>query len=663
MTTHSISGFTPDLTETVATSAPLIQVVNLHKNYGNFAAVRGIHFEVYAGEVFGLIGPDGAGKTTTFHILGGVMASSAGQVDVLGKEPRHARLNLGYLTQQFSLYLDLSIDENLQYTAGLRKVSQADFRRRRDKYLKLMNLDQIGDRLAGQLSGGMKQKLALCCALIPQPQILLLDEPTTGVDPVSRREFWDVLATLASEGMTIVVATPYLDEAERCHRIALMYDGQIQEVGTLSQLRSQLGLQRLEVRTQDIPATEAVLLPLIQKETGIADVQTFGDRLDILVTDPQMSERRVRDVLAQQSIPLTSLQITAATLENVFVARLRQQGSDPPFIPLPRLKSKDSAISSIHSSVAIGVQNLHKTFGNFHAVKGVQLEIHYGEIYGLLGANGAGKTTTIKMLCGLLPASSGYISLAGQSQNLRSQELRQRIGYMSQKFTLYDDLTVIENLEFYCGVYGVPARYRRQKIDWVLETCGLIGQEQMLTGRLPGGWKQRVAFGAAAMHEPEILFLDEPTSGVDPLARRQFWRLINDLARRGTAILVTTHYLEEAEQCNRMGFMVAGELVIQGSPSEIKAAQPGQLIELRVDHNQQASDVLKTRLDRWRVAIFGDRLHVVLDHLETDIPEVQAILTAAGIQLQSLRPVPFSLEDAFISVVQRSESGTTHLAV
>lgn len=641
---------------------PLIRVENLQKNYGNFVALKGIHFEVYPGEVFGLIGPDGAGKTTTFHILSGIMESSAGKVDILGKRPRHARPHIGYLTQQFSLYLDLSLEENLRYIAGLRKVSATDFRQRCDKYLKLMNLAQIGDRLAGQLSGGMKQKLALCCALIPQPQILLLDEPTTGVDPVSRREFWDVLATLASEGMTIVVATPYLDEAERCHRIALMYEGQIQEVGTLAQLRSHLGLQRLEVRTANIAATEAVLLPLLaQKERGIADVQTFGDRLDILVADPQSAEGGVREAIARQSITLISLQRTEATLENVFVTRLRQQGADPVFLPLPRSKADHSPRPVLgDASIAIGAQHLRKTFGRFCAVKDLNLTIHYGEIYGLLGANGAGKTTTIKRLCGLLPSDQGEISLAGERHNLRSRELRRRIGYMSQKFTLYDDLTVIENLEFYCGVYGVPPRYRRQKMDWVLETCGLVGQEKMLTGRLPGGWKQRVAFGASVMHEPEILFLDEPTSGVDPLARRQFWRLINDLARQGTAVLVTTHYLEEAEQCNRMGFMVAGELVLQGSPSEVKAAQPGQLIELRVDRNQQASQVLKTRFDAWRVAIFGDRLHLVLDHPDADIPWVKAILAEANITLQSLRPVPFSLEDAFISVVQRTESGTTH---
>jgi ABC-2 type transport system ATP-binding protein len=636
---------------------PIIRVAGLQKRYGSLLAVKGIDFEVYAGEIFGLIGPDGAGKTSTFHILGGIMEASGGTIDVLGKPPRHARLNMGYLTQQFSLYLDLSIDENLRYTAGLRRVSKADFQQRRQKYLSLMGLEQIGDRLAGQLSGGMKQKLALCCALIPQPQILLLDEPTTGVDPVSRREFWDVLAALASEGMTIVVATPYLDEAERCNRIALMYEGQIHEVGTLPQLRANLGLQRLEIRTPDMAAAERALLPLLSSPerttvTDIMDVQTFGDRLDVLVADPVQAEAQVRAVLPAA----IALQLTEATLENVFVTRLRRQGSDPPFIPLPTA----AAPIQIRNSVAIGARNLHKTFGNFHAVKGVDLEIHYGEIYGLLGANGAGKTTTIKILCGLLPPSRGEISLGGQTQNLDSGDLRRRIGYMSQKFTLYDDLSVVENLEFYCGVYEVPSRLRQQKIDWVLEICGLVGQEKMMTGRLPGGWKQRVAFGASVMHEPEILFLDEPTSGVDPLARRQFWRLINDLAQRGTAVLVTTHYLEEAEQCNRMGFMVAGELVMQGSPSEIKAAQPGQLIEMRVDRNQQAADVLKTQLEGWRVAIFGDRLHVVLDHPDTDLPPIQTLLANAHIHLQSCRPVPFSLEDAFISVVQRA--GTGHSA-
>ncbi|TYQ26860.1 ABC transporter ATP-binding protein [Pseudanabaena sp. UWO311] len=639
----------------------VISVRNLSKRYGNFTAVKGINFEVQQGEIFGLIGPDGAGKTTCFHILGGVMESSGGEVLVLGEAPRTARLNIGYLTQQFSLYLDLSIDENLRYSAGLRQVPDDQFALRRDKYLRLMSLERIGDRLAGQLSGGMKQKLALCCALVSQPRLLLLDEPTTGVDPVSRREFWDVLAALADDGMTIVVATPYLDEAERCNRIALMYEGQISEIGTLPQLRANLRLQRLEVRTSALAAAEEVLLETARGRSSIADVQTFGDRLDVLVENLETDERAVRQAFSESLVPIDSIQASEATLENVFVTRLRQQGSDPLFLPFPRSKAQNLSYARM-DRVAIAAKNLQKTFGKFRAVKEVNLEIRYGEIYGLLGANGAGKTTTIKMLCGLLEATSGKMTLAGQSQNLRSSALRKRIGYMSQKFTLYDDLSILQNLEFYCGVYEVPQHLRQQKIAWVLETCGLIGRENMLTGKLPGGWKQRVSFGASVMHEPEILFLDEPTSGVDPLARRQFWRTINDFARQGTAILVTTHYLEEAEQCNRMGFMVAGEVVLQGSPTEVKAAQVGQLIELKVDRNQQAANYLKTILEPWRVSIFGDRLHVVLDDPSVELPQMRSHLAENHIQIFSDRPVPFSLEDAFIGTVQRSEAGIAHLS-
>ncbi|WP_016953497.1 ATP-binding cassette domain-containing protein [Anabaena sp. PCC 7108] len=653
-----------------------IRVSNLHQHYGQLVAVKGIDFTVNKGEMFGLIGPDGAGKTTTFHILGGVMEATAGEVLVFGQPARNARLKTGYLTQQFSLYLDLSIDENLRYAAGLRQVSDDLLRERRQKYLTLMSLERFSDRLAGQLSGGMKQKLALCCALVSQPEVLLLDEPTTGVDPVSRREFWDVLAELSSDGMTIVVATPYLDEAERCHRVALMYGGQIHEIGTPAALRADLGLHRLEVRTENLEIAEKLLLENVQ--TNIVDVQTFGDRLDVLVEDITMGENQVNQLL-QQHHP--NIERGEPTLENVFVTRLRQQGSAPAFLQFPRSRGGNKARgieeqvnretnssqlpitnyqSPSSSQIAIYANNLNRVFGNFQAVKNVNVEVRYGEIFGLLGANGAGKTTTIKMLCGLLAASGGEISLGGETENLRSTELRKRIGYMSQKFTLYDDLTILQNLEFYSGVYSVPRKLRREKIDWVIATCGLEGQEQMLTGQLPGGWKQRVAFGASVMHEPDILFLDEPTSGVDPLARRQFWKLINDFARNGTAILVTTHYLEEAEQCNRMSFMVAGEIAAEGSPSSIKASQPGKLIEIIVNQNQAASKILKQQFDSWRVSIFANSLHIVLDHPEVEIPYITQLLKSANFTIESLRPIPFSLEDAFIGIVERTVGGNSN---
>jgi len=626
----------------------MIEVIGLQKNYGKVAAVKGIDFVVNSGEIFGLIGPDGAGKTTTFSILAGVVEATSGRVSILGKPPREARLEIGYLTQRFSLYGDLSIWENLTYSAGLRQVPPDVFQQRAKQLLEWVGLEKYPNRLAKQLSGGMKQKLALCSALVFSPKVLLLDEATTGVDPVSRREFWDLLATVAATGVTIITATPYLDEGERCNRIALIYEGVIQQTGTLRELRESLGLSRLELRTKDLALADQVL----HSSPNITDIQSFGDRLDILVSSCEQGQRDIEQILKQEGISFEPISQHEPTLENVFVSRLRRLGSDPPFIPFPYLQGSRSLKDR---DVAIGAYDLDKQFGDFQAVKKVNLEIKYGEIYGLLGANGAGKTTTIKILCGLLPPTAGKMLLAGEREDLYRQSVRKKIGYMSQKFTLYDDLSIQENLEFYCGVYQVPYQLRQKKIRWVLEICGLVGQENTMTGSLPGGWKQRVAFGASVLHEPDILFLDEPTSGVDPLARRQFWRLIRDFAQRGTAILVTTHYLEEAESCHRMAFMVAGEIVAQGSPSQIKAAQPGKLIQLQVNDTQKASELLKEKLAHWRVTIFGDSIHLVLDKPEEELPHIRDLFKHSQIELQSEINIPFSLEDAFIGIIERAE--------
>jgi ABC-2 type transport system ATP-binding protein len=638
----------------------VIRVAGLVKRYGELEAVRGVDLSIGRGELFGLIGPDGAGKTTCFHILAGVMEPSAGAISVLGLPPREARSDVGYLTQQFSLYLDLSVDENLRYAAGLRDVPEEAFVERRGRYLRLMNLEFAAGRLASQLSGGMKQKLALCCALIAEPKILLLDEPTTGVDPVSRRELWQILATLSLQGMTIVAATPYLDEAERCHRVGLMYGGAIHQLGTPAELQASLGLVRLEVRASDVPGADAALEATHDVE--IADVQSFGDRVDVLVHEAAAGERAVRARLTTAQVTAGVIDVAEPTLENVFVARLRSLGLAPSFAPFPHApaaRARSAAERAARAGqpdgdVAIRGAGLSKSFGTFRAVDDVSFAVRYGEIYGLLGANGAGKTTVIKMLCGLLEPSAGRVSLAGRSERLRAQSLRRRIGYMSQKFTLYDTLTIGENLDFYAGVYGIARAERRAKIDWVLEIAGLRGQEGLLTAKLPGGWKQRVAFGSAVMHEPDILFLDEPTSGVDPLARRQFWRLIEDFAQSGTAVLVTTHYLEEAEHCHRMSFMVDGRMVAEGSPGEIKAAQPGRLFELAVDRPQEALEALLQRHESWRVALFGRRIHLVLDD-DAALAATRSELAARGIAVESVRALPFSLEDAFIATVARAQ--------
>lgn len=642
-----------------ATETTAIRICDLNKQYSKIHAVKGVSLDINKGEIFGFIGPDGAGKSSIFNILGGIMQPTSGFIKVFENDPAVIRSKIGYLTQQFSFYLDLTVDENIEYSAGIRKVPRQVIDERKEKYLKLVGMERFKDRLAGQLSGGMKQKLALCCVLVFQPELLLLDEPTTGVDPVSRREFWDTLATLSGkENVTIVVATPYLDEAERCNRVALVYDGQFQQIGTPKELKDRLGLYRLEVRTDNLDRSESILRNIITAgHSAIADIQSFGDRLDVLVKNPEQGETEIKRLLAPENIQITEMREADITLENVFINLLREKGSSAAFKPFPYHKvekSKNNNNSKDQNNIAIGAYDLCKKFGSFEAVKNLNLEVKYGEIFCLLGANGAGKTTTVKMLCGLLRASCGEIYLGGESGNLRSSRLRQRIGYMSQKFTLYDDLTILENLKFYCGVYGIPQEQRPDKIEWALATSGLQGQEKMLTGDLPGGWKQRVSFSASVMHEPDILFLDEPTSGVDPLARKMFWEMIGDIARHGTAVLVITHYLEEAEHCNRMAFMTAGQIVAQGTPKEIKESQKGTLMEISVDNPQKAYAVAKALYEPWRVSLFGRKLHIVLEDPEKEIPKAREVLSAENLNVLSACKVPFSLEDAFIGIIERA---------
>lgn len=663
------------ITRSRADDEHVVSVHGLGKKYKKGAeALKGLNLEIKKGDLFGLVGPDGAGKTTALKILSGVMRPTNGEVRVLGKAPADARAKIGYVPQNCALYPELSVEENLFYQAGLYGVHEDELEDLKKTHLGNMGLLKFADRLASQLSGGMKQKLALCCALVGNPELILLDEPTTGLDPIARRELWQALSSLSHDGVTAIIATPFLDEAERCNRIALMHDGKVQLEGTPAQLKDELGMRRLTFTIKNHDKLNEVP-GLIQdfKLEDIKDIYPFGDRLEILTKDPKKAEAEIRQKFESAGLSLSDGLESSPTLENVFVVRLQELGSEKTKdVDFPHWRhegpdaDKHSSKSNVQNhdsepkdttkneAIALKAENLSKKFNDFQAVDDVSLDINFGEIFGLLGANGAGKTTTIKMLCGLGKPTSGSVEILDEKKDLRKTEIRRNIGYMSQKFTLYDDLTVRENLDFYAGIYEIPFKLRKQQIDWVVEACNLKDIQKSIVRRLPMGWKQRIAFGAAVMHDPKIIFLDEPTAGVDPLARRQLWTLIRDFAANGAAILVTTHYLDEAEFCNRLAFMADSKIIAQGTPSEIKKDHSGELYEVVTSDVQDAYHTLSESLDHWRVAIFGSSIHVLLDS-ENDADKVQDLLKKSGAQTKSFRQIHFTLEDAFIDVVQRNK--------
>ena len=444
----------------------LIEVSHVNKSYGKVQALRDVSFSVKQGELFGLIGPDGAGKSTLFRILTTLLLPDQGSARVLDADVRAdfrtIRQSVGYMPGRFSLYQDLTVEENYERIRAIYEQI-APFKQRR----------------AGALSGGIKQKLALCCALVHAPKVLFLDEPTTGVDPVSHREFWEMLAYLRQEGITLVVSTPFMDEALRCDRVAFLYEGEIK------------GIDR----------PEAIL-------------------------------KQFSEILC------------------------------PPGL---QRKAVDK-----HTPPIIQVDNLVKRFGSFTAVDHISFSVQRGEIFGFLGANGAGKTTAMRILCGLSLPSEGKAEVMGFDVRTQSEEIKKRIGYMSQKFSLYEDLTVRENLRLFGGIYGVNAKEISKRTEETLQRIGLYEEQHTLVRSLPLGWKQRLAFSVAIFHRPELVFLDEPTGGVDPATRRQFWELIYQAANRGITIFVTTHYMDEAEYCDRISMMVDGHIRALDTPDGLK---------------------------------------------------------------------------------------------
>lgn len=573
-------------------TGPVLTAVDLRKGFraGDRAmtALDGVSLQVGAGAVTGLIGPDGAGKTTFMRLAVGLLLPDAGRISCLGldlsSQSSAVQGAVGYMPQRFGLYEDLSVRENLDLYADLQGLPLPERPERYAELLRMTGLDAVTGRLAGRLSGGMKQKLGLACTLLRPPRLLLLDEPTVGVDPLSRRELWRIVQGLVErERMSVLLSTAYLDEAERCADVILLHQGRVIGQGPPSSFSAPL---RGRVFLVTGPTGQRrPLQARLSRQPGVRDALLQGDAVRVVTDSAEAPD-------CTPLGPSVSCAPAQPCFEDGFIDRLKQRTEQPADLqPLDRRRS--AALGATNAAIevdqrrsaapgatgaAIEVDRLSKRFGSFTAVDAVSFSVRAGEVFGLLGANGAGKTTTFRMLCGLLPPTSGRLSVAGVDLRRAPAAARARIGYMSQRFSLYAGLSVTQNLRFFGRAYGLGGRRLRQRIHWALGAFALADLTDAESGTLSLGYRQRLAMAAALLHAPDILFLDEPTSGVDPLARREFWGRINALAEGGITVLVTTHFMQEAEYCDRLAIMAAGALLAVGSPTQIREqvrAAPG----------------------------------------------------------------------------------------
>jgi len=549
------------------TTPDLATLNNVTRRFGAVNAVDGVSAVIAPAQVTGLVGPDGAGKSTLMRLMAGLLLPDRGKITVDGFDPGaeaaavHERI--GYMPQQFGLYEDLTVAENLALYADLHGVEAGA---RADKFARLLHftaLEPFTARLAGRLSGGMKQKLGLACALLSRPRLLLLDEPSAGVDPISRRELWSMVYDLVDQGLGVVLSTAYLDEAERCQSVLLMDAGRVLYDGPPSELTTTVAGRTFAVR--NIGGDRRRVRDRAADQPGVIDALIQGDAVRLVLAEdaaPPAPE-------TLEAGPAASVEPVAPRFEDAFCALLRP----PDQAPLPQLPQLPQSATplNVDAQAMVEALDLSRQFGDFTAVDHVGFRVRRGEIYGLLGPNGAGKSTTFKMLCGLLPPSAGAARVTGIDLATAGPTARQRIGYMSQKFSLYGMLSVAQNLEFFAGIYGLRGTAKREIIRRMVEAFSLQPYLRGNAEALPLGFKQRLALACAMMHGPSILFLDEPTSGVDPLTRREFWAHINAMAGAGMTILVTTHFLDEAEYCDRLGLIHAGALIAEGSPEALKA--------------------------------------------------------------------------------------------
>lgn len=546
-----------------------VDIEGVHKTFRRESgevvrALDAVSFTARRNTLTALVGPDGGGKTTLLRMIAGLVTADDGSVQVLGidasNDPQSVQDRIGYMPQKFGLYEDLTVQQNLDLYADLHGISISS---RADIYPKLLQMTDLGrftDRLAGALSGGMKQKLGLACTLVRSPDLLLLDEPTVGVDPLSRKELWEIVRLLVRDsGLTVIVSTSYLDEAEFCDHIVALHLGKVLAEGTPDQITARAEGRVFMAKSNKDKTPRSVQARLF-KHHEVVDAVPEAGVVRVVTKEPAAPSHDE----AEASITYES---TRPRFEDGFMMLFRAAVGEvqSTSIQLERRPSGDI------DSVSVEVNDLLRRFGNFTAVNHVSFCVRRGEIYGLLGPNGAGKSTTFRMLCGLIPATGGKLLVAGADLRTSRAEARAKLGYVAQKFSLYGDLSVDENLDFFASAYGLRGDKKRERIRWAKQQFELDSMASLPSSQLPGGYKQRLAMAAALLHEPEILFLDEATSGADPLARREFWGRITTLSEQGVTVIVTTHFMEEAEYCDRIIIMDGGTALAEGSPGEIRS--------------------------------------------------------------------------------------------
>ncbi|MBF0099366.1 MAG: ABC transporter ATP-binding protein [Desulfobacterales bacterium] len=633
---------------------PAILAEALTKRFHNLTAVDNLNLAVYPGEIFGIVGPDGAGKTTTLRMLSSIMDATSGHAWIDGydvsKQAREVKEHIAYMSQRFSLYLDLTVQENIDFYADLYGVPKKKREDRIDELLNFSYMKPFKKRRAGNLSGGMKQKLQLICALIHTPHVLLLDEPTNGVDPVSRRDFWRILYRLLKENVAILVTTAYLDEAERCNRVGLLDHGKLLATGTPLELRKLMRGNILSIRSSESRAIRQLLTTQLQSH----NISLFGDTVHVVCQDLGDTQEKAKTIINAAHLQYEDMKAAIPSLEDVFIDVLADQQDVSHSKPTATESNLNTSAHRIEKQdFAVRVKNLTRCFGDFIAVNRVSFDVNRGEIFGFLGPNGAGKSTTIRMLCGLLQPTSGEGTVSGFDIGSQAEEIKRHIGYMSQKFSLYEDLTVEENINLYGGIYSIGKQRLEERKAWAIDMAGLQDHRQSMTAILSGGWKQRLALACAILHEPPIIFLDEPTSGVDPLSRRRFWDLIYQMADQGITIFVTTHYMEEAEYCNRIALIYNGAMIALGTPIELKTRlMKEEIIDIRCPSPQNSIDDLRQLPHVRDVALFGAGLHVVTANAVLAEASIRKYYQQSQIDLEKIEKIIPSMEDVFVSLIE-----------